>query len=672
MKLLPFILLLSFIMALICSAQDFPEDPHQALIKHKQAYFGRAEELLKPAGPHETENQGLIDARYYKLDIKINYHPNGIEANVEALFKSLTDGLTTVQLNMENSLNVNSVAGAAVSFIHSSNLLTLILDRTYSLNEDVGVKVYYSGTPSQLDRRSFQFDTMPSGSDMVWTLSEPYGARIWWPCKDTPADKADSVDIIVTVPETQIVGSNGTLVSAIDNNDGTKTYHWHESYPIATYLVSIVAGEYAHFQDNYSYGYNETMPLDYYVFPEQLTTAQTIFPEMQDYLDALSYYFGPYPFLREKYGQASYRWGGAMEHQTLTSIGRVTPDWRYVYVHELGHQWFGDLVTCASWTEIWLNEGFASYSEALYAEWAGYLDYPPGMKSYHAYMATQDYRDDGTIFVQDTTLVSNIFDNIVYDKGSWVLHMLRGMMGDSVFFDVLKSYAHDPRWTYGSVRTSDFQEICEQKSGLDLDNFFNQWLYYPYLPDYQYYWDIEKKSGDQFKVNVDITQLQNTIAYDMLIQLVFTFADGTDTTIVVKNDKFVQKYSFLLNGKPQLLLFDPDQWILRYAEESSIGPYSTEIRVWPNPYSSASPDNLRINVRNGSLQQKVEIYDILGRKLKTLQPTSGKGYASLYFWDGKNRDGNRVSSGVYFIVVRDQYNKTRKMTKSQKFVYLNN
>ena len=208
----------------------------------------------------------------------------------------------------------------------------------------------------------------------------------------------------------------------------TKTFHWHEQYPIATYLVSIVAGEYAHFQDYYEYGGDEPMLLDYYVYPDELVRAKTIFDEMHDYLDALSFYFGPYPFLKEKYGQARYNWGGAMEHQTLTSIGQVKPEWRYVYVHELGHQWFGDLVTCASWTDIWLNEGFASYSEALYAEWDGYYGHPPGIEAYHAYMATQDYRDGRTIHIADTTQISNIFNIIVYDKGSWVLHMLRGMI----------------------------------------------------------------------------------------------------------------------------------------------------------------------------------------------------------------------------------------------------
>ena len=661
-----------FIIVVLCLGQDAIEDPREAMILHKQLFFKQAE-LLKTTEIQETENQGVIDARYYKLEMEINYSPNEINASVTAVFTSLTDNLTSVELDLENSLSVDSVAGAAVSFSHSNHLLALTLDQVYHNDADVEVIVYYSGTPSQADRRSFQFDFMPSGSPMVWTLSEPYGARVWWPCKDSPADKADSVDIIITVPASQIVGSNGTLISEVDNDDMTKTFHWHEQYPIATYLVSLVVGEYAYFQDSYDYGGDEPMLLEYYVYPDELIRAQTIFAEMHDYLDALSYYFGPYPFLKEKYGHARYNWGGAMEHQTLTSIGQVNPSWRYIYVHELGHQWFGDLVTCASWTDIWLNEGFASYSEALYAEWAGFYGHPPGIDAYHAYMATQDYREGGTIYIADTTQVSNIFNRIVYDKGSWVLHMLRGMMDDSVFFDILKTYAWDERWTYGSVRTENFQLICEVKSGLDLDNFFNQWLHYPYFPDYRYNWKVDNSEGDQYQVDVTIEQVQNTIAYDMSIELVFVFPDGGDTSIVVQNNQYSQDYTISLPERPQYLLFDPHRWILRYVEEDITGSFTNYIKVGPNPFSSAESENVTIDILyNGHPDQRVEIFDILGRKVIVLYPDQKNVHNCIFKWDGTNQNETKVSSGVYFIVVRDQYDQIQKMTKSQKIIFLKN
>ncbi|MEJ2543066.1 MAG: M1 family aminopeptidase [Calditrichaceae bacterium] len=645
------------------------------MIKHKQAYYGRAEKLLKSTNRTETVNQGLFDARYYRLELKISYFMNEIHGKVTAVFTSLSDSLSIIELNLENSLTVIDVSGDVISYSHTNDLLRLNLDKNFSMNEEITVEIYYYGLPSQSDGRSFQFDYMPSESPMVWTLSEPYGARIWWPCKDTPADKADSVDIVVTVPSNQIVGSNGTLLSKVDNDDGTTTFHWHEQYPIATYLVSIVAGEYAHFQDYYDYGSEEPMLLDYYVYPEELLTAQAIFDEMHDYLDALSYYFGPYPFLKEKYGQARYNWGGAMEHQTLTSIGLVSPGWRFVYVHELGHQWFGDLVTCASWTDIWLNEGFASYSEALYAEWAGYGDHPPGLDAYHAYMATQDYRYGGTIHIKDTTKISNIFDHIVYDKGSWVLHMLRGMMEDSVFFDILKSYASDKRWTYGSVRTDNFKEICESKSGLNLDNFFNQWLYYPYFPEYKYSWKVGERENNQFKINVQIDQIQNSINYDMLIELVFLFSNGTDTSVVVRNYDHSQSYTILLPEKPHTMLFDPDNWILCDAGETASGKFTTKIKIvkmGPNPFPNSISNVINLEIINWIEDELyVDIVDVLGRKVTSMRIKRDH-YTTHISWDGRNQNGVKVSSGVYFLRIRDKLNNTVNLGSKQKILYFNN
>jgi len=667
-----FILIIS---AAVCFSQDTPGDPKEAMLLHKQ-YVYQQSELLKTNSLTETENQRLIDAGYYKLEMEISYVPEEIEGKLTAVFTSLTNNLNSIELDLENALSVDMVAGAAVDFIHENHILTLTLDRAYDKNEEVIVEVYYSGTPNQKFNRNFQFDNMPDGSPMVWTLSEPYGARYWWPCKDHPSDKADSVDIIVTAPYSQLVGSNGTLISDTIHGDGKRTFHWHEQYPIATYLVSLVVGDYAHFQDYYDYGGEEPMLLDYYVYPQELETAQEIFSEMHDYLDALSFYFGPYPFLEEKYGQARYNWGGAMEHQTLTSIGLVHPNWRFIYVHELGHQWFGDLVTCAAWSDIWLNEGFASYSEALYAEWAGFNTFPPGMDAYHAYMATQDFRAGGTIHIFDTTEVSNIFGRIVYDKGSWVLHMLRGMMDDDVFFDVLRTYAWDERWTYGSVRTENFQEICEELSGINLENFFNQWLFYPYFPEYEYSWDVNPAAGEQFDVDVIIEQLQNSIAYEMPIELVFEFADSTDTSLVIHNDEYAEHYAFTFRREPVNLLFDPDNWILKSAREGFIQPFTNEVRIskiGPNPFPNAQSNRISIEILNWVENDLIiDIFDVLGRKVASLPAQQLDPSTARVTWDGSSSNGVKVSSGMYFLRIRDKGGQAVNFSGIQKIIYLNN
>ena len=589
-----------------------------------------------------------FDVHYYRLEMQIDFEHKQISGKTTIRLSSLQNNLKTITLDFNSPMSVDSIGGDAVDFIKERDFLRLKLKKPHSKNQHIEVWIAYSGNPQVQGSVAFNFSRMTNQEPYVWTLSEPFGARQWWPCKDTPADKADSIDLFITVPEGNIVGSNGLLESVQQTTPGWQTFHWHESYPIATYLVSIVAGPYAHFSDYYHYNTNDSMLLDYYVFPDQLNEAKVIFKEMHDYLKALSHFFGPYPFLKEKYGQAQFGWGGGMEHQTLTSIGKITPAWQFLYVHELGHQWFGDQVTCASWHDIWLNEGFASYSEALYAQWAGFKGQPAGLKAYLEYMNSQQFFDDGTIFIEDTTKFENIFGRIVYHKGSWVLHMLRKVMGDDYFFEALKQYLTDPRWTYGSVRTENFKEICERVSGQDLEAFFNQWLYYPFYPKYEYEWEIKNESGN-YLLHLAIRQIQMQTLYIMPIELRIVFKDLSDTLITVNNDQFTQEYQFSFNKEPIQVIFDPNNWILDQHNEISPNPLVQGMgfhRVFPNPSSS------KVHIEMVYWQQKdfpIEIFDLNGRKIKTLYPYNRLLNLRQYLWDGKNETGRKVASGVYFL-----------------------
>ena len=668
-------MLLLFLSALYGQSGDEYQNARDLLSKHKQERYNRASLLQKNTNNHAA-GQNQFDARYYKLDLNITFNPNYIYGSVTARFTSLADGLSEITLDFDSEMEVKRVESAGAAFTQSGLELRIQLDRIYNRGEDFTIDISYEGLPSPQRSTYINFGQMTNGNPVLATLSEPYGARFWWPCKDRPSDKADSVDIIITAPDNMLVGSNGTLVSQVNNGNGTKTFHWHEQYPIATYLVSLVVGEYAHFQDAYDYGGTQPMLLDYYVYPDQADLAKELFKEMPDYIDALAYYFGPYPFIEEKYGHAQFGWGGAMEHQTLTSIGRVAEYWRYVYVHELGHQWFGDLVTCGSWSDIWLNEGFASYSEALYAEWAGYGGHPPGIEAYHAYMATQDFRESGTIFISDTTQFSSIFGLIVYDKGSWVLHMLRGMMGDEIFFDVLKKYAHDERWTYGSVRTANFKEICETESALNLNAFFDQWLYQSEYPVYEYSWRIADRSGGKYFLDLEIEQVQQTGLFEMPIQIKFTFENGKDSTITLQNYKYFQNYSFEFEEEPVAINFDPDVWILRSAEEVYREPFTEEVEIvtmGPNPFPNAISNTINIDVMNWVENDiRLEIIDILGRRVKKLIGEPINHYSFHFSWDGTNNSEQRVSSGVYLIKAYNSRNEFINLGKTKKIIFLNN
>lgn len=614
--------------------------PKNALIKHKQTLL----QNYQKAQEHNSIIQGQVDALYYKLELEILFDPNGLKGRVTNRYKSRVNNLNTLEIDLDDNMILSEITGPVTGFSHVGRKITVNLSRVFNEDEIIEITMSYSGVPDPGQNRWFVFEALTDGSDHVWTLSEPYGAKFWWPCKDTPADKADSVDIIVTVPENQRVASNGTLISDSDDGFGKRTFHWKESYPIATYLVSLAIAPYAHFTDVYNAVNGEDMLLDYYVYPENELLARAIFPETKDHLDALSYYFGPYPFINEKYGLAQFGWGGAMEHQTISSIYAVGQNWNYVYVHELGHQWFGDALTCATWTDIWLNEGFASYSEALYAEWKGYNNLPPGLASYQSYMLSQNYLEGGTIHLRDTTSVPAIFDRIVYDKGSWLLHMLRGALGDDDFFESLYHYANDSL-KYTSVTSADFIKVCEEVSGKSLTRFFDQWLNYAYYPLYAVSWERTNNS-----VDISITQKQEAPLYEMPIDLKFIFSDNKDTTVTVFNYLRKQDYSIRLNDFPLRLLFDPENWILKNVEDLSAGDFTADVNIlaiFPNPAREANT----IIVKNwGGPDLLLNIYDVNGKRINRLKPYYQSGGHEFFFkWQGCDHKNQKVASGLYFV-----------------------
>ena len=386
-----------------------------------------------------------IDVTYYGLDLRLTTAPNNLRGAATITLKSTVASLTSFFLDLSTTtsategIRVDSVKVGTqkVTFQHALNKLTITPPQPLANGQALTLTVYYQGVPSY-EQQSFKFDKHENTTDpVIWSLSEPYGAYNWFPCRDTPADKADSSSVRITAPAQLVSVSNGKLISTTTNTDGTKTYFWKNSYPIAQYLISIAVSNYAQLETPFAYG-SQTLPITHYIYPEDLPTVQASLNTTPAIMGLFTNRFGPYPFLREKYGHAQFAVkNGGMEHQTISSMGisSLTP---YIIAHELAHQWFGDKITCRDWQNIWLNEGFASYGEAVYAELVG------GQAGYQAYIASfmnGARLARGSIYVQNIsgqqTLsdVFNIFDpNRSYAKGATVLHMLRGIVGDSTFY----------------------------------------------------------------------------------------------------------------------------------------------------------------------------------------------------------------------------------------------
>ncbi|MEE9162533.1 MAG: M1 family aminopeptidase, partial [Candidatus Neomarinimicrobiota bacterium] len=578
-----------------------------------------------------------------RLALEIEPATASLSGSVEVRGRSNTAGLQSVVLDFLANMAVDGVGGDADSLLRVGDRLHLHLAQPRDTGESFTVRIDYHGQPASTGFGGFRVTTHGDpAKPIVWTLSEPYGARNWWPCKDVPSDKADSVDIIVTVPDGMTVASNGVLRSA-SFTDSTGTFHWHESYPITTYLVSLAITNYRTYSEWFRPTADDSLEVRYYIYPENLSSART---QLTETLDMLAYFheiFGPYPFWSEKYGIAQFPWGGGMEHQTITSQGGFSLP---LTVHELAHQWWGDKITTATWHDIWLNEGFASYAEALYFEHTRDTDY------FRTYLDWMDRDYTFPIYVDDTTSVSRIFDGAVYDKAGWFLHMLRHVVGDPVFFDILLAYSHDPRFAYGNATTAGFQAVCETVSGMVLDWFFQPWIYEVGRPVYRAEWGGVDSAGTPYlALQLEQTQVPARALFPMPIDLTIATAAG-DTVVTIFNDQAVQTYTIELAAPPTAVTLDEDGWILKTIESVSRTDDRDGVPAqfalspnYPNPFNPATRIDYDVPV---SSFLTLAVYNVMGQELAVLvrRRDHPPGKFSVA-WNGRNRRGQLAPAGVY-------------------------
>jgi aminopeptidase N len=560
-------------------------------------------------------------------------------------------------------MNVNSVLlnGAATTFYHTSDKLNIVLNRAYNQNETISVVIYYQGVPGTSGLGSFKFDTHGNGEPIISTLSQPYGASEWWPCKDTPEDKADSADIWITVDQSMIPVSNGVIQEIIVNGDGTHTYKWKEKYTIAQYLISLAITNYIQYNTYYRYLPADSMIINHYNYPERFDdTRKALLDETTTMMGVFSKYYGEYPFLDERYGHAEFNFGGAMEHQTCSSMGFYG---RGVIAHELAHQWFGDMITCKNWHHIWLNEGFATYSEAVYYEAIG------GQSAYDQYILSEmsfAKQAQGTIYVQDISDIGEIFNGYrSYAKGGIVLHMLRGIVGDSTFFDILRSYAADPNLAYDVATTEDFQTVAESIYGQSLEYFFQEWIYGENYPEYNVSWYKSHVQGNVYQIDLNITQPinSNPSYFTMPIRVNVNTVIG-DTTVSLFNNAQNQDFQFEVIGDPKTIVFDTGNWILK----DVLGYPGTEIPPIPSIYSLdqnfPNPFNLSTIIRFKLPQKEfvtIKIFSILGKELAIIvNENMEAGEHNIDFNAAFTTGG--LTSGVYFYRIEaGSFVDTKKM-----------
>ena len=385
---------------------------------------------------------------------------------------------TSIVLDCAAELQVSEVQvnGSDAPFLQEGDLLHITLSAPVT-----ELFVRYEGVPPQNGFGSFVQSTH-GGTPVVWTLSEPFGARDWWPCFQNLSDKIDSCNLSVTVPNAYTGVTNGLLDRTTQPDIFHTTFHWQHRAPIAYYLIALAATNYHRFDQNIPLRLG-TLPVHNYLYPEERSVSEDLLGSLAEIMVFFDSLFIPYPFMDEKYGHAQFGWGGGMEHQTISFMGHFSYD---LIAHELAHQWFGNHVTCGSWEDVWLNEGFATYLNGLARErfqpetWRNWLE---GRRD------RIRRKPEGAVIVPANDLrIERIFDgDLSYSKGAMVLHQLRYEVGDSAFFAGLRLYLN--RESPGFGHTEELRSALESTSGKDLGFFFNDFVYEPGYPVYTVIWN---------------------------------------------------------------------------------------------------------------------------------------------------------------------------------------
>ncbi len=618
----------------------------------------------------DAESTHGYDVRFYRLDIDIPMTSGAMEARAGIWLRSEEPGLDSVVFDFR-SLECDSVKlnGTAVSFYESYTYLTVYPDGPIPQGDSVYLDIYYHRLAGTSNRGFYWYEGTGGNRlhNVCYSITQPNNSRYWFPCWDHPWDKAEQgCQVNVTVPDSFAACANGLLDSTSQNTDGTRTFWWTHRYPISSYLINFGASIFTRWSDWFHYSPTDSMEVPYYIWPEDSAASANAF---QNVVDMIEFYsdstrFGMYPFVEEKYGQvAVYPFGaGGMEHQTMTTIHRnwVTQGSEWGIAHELAHMWFGDFLTCFIWAEIWLNEGSATYLDPLWHyHFYGRSTFLSRMESYRQDFFTADRQDRHPIY--DPGL-SRLFNwGHTYCKAAWVNHMTRYVEGDTVFDDpgiwweaervYLDSFA------YGLATTEDRKRIHEQMTGLELDWFYDEWVYQAGFPDYSVNW-YGRETVDGWEIVIDLSQDNGAQAPDcfhMPVEILVSMTSG-DTLLHYDVTDNPQHDVFVLSAEPTGIEFNPDAWILEQHNitsgiENAIDPEVGVARptlhpVAPNP--AAGPARIRFSLPN-SREVTVSVYDAGGRLVRTLVTGRHAGGHHSVIWDCTDAAGRELAAGVYLL-----------------------
>lgn len=573
----------------------------------------------------ENPNTQNYDVTHHKLEFTVNPSALNIAGKVTTTFTALT-AMNTITFDFYKRtsapITITSVKKNGANLVFSYNStheLVITLPATLNPGDTGTIEIIYNGQPGNSGFNSFA-TAMHNGNPILWTLSEPYGARDWWPCKQDLNDKVNSIDVYITAPAAYISVSNGLQQSRTINGLNATT-HYHHGYPIPAYLIAMAVTNYQIYNQQGGLGTvaSPFFPIVNYIYPETAIGTQASLAVTPLIINLFETLIGDYPFRNEKYGHAQFGWGGGMEHTTVSFMGGWS---RGLIAHEMAHQWFGDKITCGTWKDIWLNEGITEYMSGTVVE---NFDGPANFVTWKNQKINNiTSQPTGNLYLYDAQLtdINRIFSGrLSYDKGSMVANMLRFKLGDANFFQALRNYLADPGLAYAYAVTPQFQAHLEALYGApgSLQEFFNDWVYKEGYPTYT----INAYNSGPGQATVQISQTQSItnpaqtgyVSYfEMPVPIRLTGDMGEQLDVVLENtangQSFVVPVGFTITG----VQFDPNKNIISRNNVATLGvenfDFQNAIQMYPNPGS----DNLTFEVPNSIDLKKVTLHNALGQK----------------------------------------------------------
>jgi aminopeptidase N len=604
----------------------------------------------KTAGFQADKND--YDVLFYHLDLNVSDTSTFISGSTTIAVKSLLPSLQQVIFDFSDLLTTDSVLieNQKVVFTHGSNLLTIDLNNALASGKKAYIKIFYHGLGSTVEVPDGIYNKYVTSMNkhVTWTLSEPFSSFYWFPCKQLLTDKADSVYVFLSTDAKLKAGSNGLLTAQVPLPDNRIRYEWKSRYPIAFYLISFTVTDYLDYSfyvtpDNAS----DSILVQNYVYNDSAYFRQIKANILKtgDLIKLYSDLFGQYPFADEKYGHCMAPFGGGMEHQTMTTLVNFS---FLLVAHELSHQWFGDYVTCSSWQDIWVNEGFASYAEYLANQYL--VSQEEADKWIDGSNTLVKSQPDGSVYVPETSIDDDqrIFDyRLTYRKGASIIHMLRQEVGnDALFFSILSSYLD--KFKNSTASGNDFKNHVEERTGKNFSQFFSQWYYGSGYPVHSIQWE---QRNDTLYINSEQSVTSTTPFFNLLLEFRITF-NNRDTIIAFRQTANSSKWKVYFPHTIAAVKADPNHWLLiDLSDFSSLAPASidTTVRIVPNP-------------ANDKIQVQLEKY--IGRYKLLLTNSDGKVLTS--------RDSSALTQeidvhayppGIYFIIIKNE-----KTTRNGKFI----